>query len=164
MVSYFTLPSLFLNTELWPQKCVPIKGDMMDFLPCSESHSSPQTKKKTALILSPLLLPLPFPSPSHLQPSNTLLLYTVWVIYDTLVVQQDLREQTAVSLSFLAAKWPLTKEQLRPSHLLLHERDGAQDRDLIELQQKKKNVRSWELLQKQSTMRLWLRVNGRMQT
>lgn len=64
MMSYFTLPSLFLNTELWLENCVPIKGDMMYFLPCSEAHSSPWTEKKTALTLSPLPLPsLPPPPP-----------------------------------------------------------------------------------------------------
>lgn len=81
----YHLPYLFINTELRLEKCVPIKGDMMYFLPCSKTHSSPWTKKKTALNLSLLLLPLPFfhthpHTHTHTQKhtyTHTLLLYTV---------------------------------------------------------------------------------------
>lgn len=101
MMSYFTLPSLFLNTELWPQKCVPIKGDMMYFLPCSETHSSPWTKKKTALTLSPPLLPFPIFLPSSPQHSPTLFLYAVLSnlrYTGSATFWQELQEQLALSL------------------------------------------------------------------
>lgn len=99
----FHPPHLFINTELRLQKCVPIKGDMMYFLPCSKTHSSPWTKKKTALNLSPLLLPLPFFLPIHpptpfLPHTHThTLLYTVLNnLSSTTIVQhfwQEVQEQ-----------------------------------------------------------------------
>lgn len=95
MMPYFTLPSLFLNTELWLEKCVPIKGDMMYFLPCSEAHSSPWTEKKTALTLSPLPLPSLPPSPLPI-----LFLYAVlsnlrYAV--TATFWQELQDQLALS-------------------------------------------------------------------
>lgn len=114
---YFTLHCLFLNTELRLQKCVPIKGDMMYFLPCSETHSSPWSKKKIALTLSPPFLPLPF-APSALHPHCSCSLS--WVIYDTPVVQPSGRNCKSSLLSLLSTKQPFTKDQTQPSHLLLH--------------------------------------------
>lgn len=98
MMSYFTLPSLFLNTELWLQKCVPIKGDMMYFLPCSETHSSPWTKKKTALTLSPPLLPLPSSlQPPHQPPQFLYVVLSNLRYAGSAAFWQELQEQLALS-------------------------------------------------------------------